>query len=100
MFVVWPYPLQTQPLLDTCCFQPADRLPDGLEAHTTFNVTATCWTQSMQSVRLTLYDFFGYLLPGAIVVAALALFVWSVFFPTAPIFLTIPSRQLWAIGAV
>jgi hypothetical protein len=39
----------------------------------------------MQSLRITLYEVFGYLAPGLIGVAALAIGIWSCYLPTVPL---------------
>ena len=39
----------------------------------------------MQSLRITLYEVFGYLAPGLIGVAAFAIAVWSIYFPAIPV---------------
>jgi len=44
----------------------------------------------IQSFRLTLYDFFGYLLPGVVVMLAVVVFGWAAYFPAA----RLPIRTL------
>jgi hypothetical protein len=53
----------------------------------------------IQSFRLTLYDFFGYLLPGIIVTLAVALFIWPVYFPGKTLAVSpLPTQGLILIG--
>jgi len=42
-----------------------------------------------KDLQVTLYDFFGYLLPGAAILAAAIVLFWTLFWPLAP--LTLPS---------
>lgn len=39
----------------------------------------------MQSLRITLYEVFGYLAPGLLGVAALAVGIWSIYLPSVPL---------------
>jgi hypothetical protein len=39
----------------------------------------------MQSLRVTLYEIFGYFAPGLIGIAALVICVWAVYFPVIPL---------------
>jgi hypothetical protein len=41
-----------------------------------------------KDIQVTLYDIFGYLLPGSVAVAALAVLSWSIFWPSHPLVLT------------
>src|SRR5713101_3245135 len=54
----------------------------------------------LQSFRFTLYDFFGYLLPGAIATLAVLTFGWATFFPSAVVSFTSSSKELWTACAV
>lgn len=45
----------------------------------------------MWSLRVTIYELLGYLAPGVVGLAALALFAWAAFFPQVPIALEPPS---------
>src|SRR5260221_13796098 len=38
-----------------------------------------------KELQITLYDVFGYLLPGAIIVVGLGVLFWTLFWPTAPL---------------
>jgi hypothetical protein len=38
-----------------------------------------------KELQITLYDVFGYLLPGAIILVAILFLFWAVFWPTAPL---------------
>lgn len=52
------------------------------------------------SVRLPLYDIFGYLLPGIVAMLAAILLIWSIYLPAAPLtFLTVP-KQVWLVLTV
>lgn len=42
-----------------------------------------------KDIQVTLYDFFGYLLPGAVILVAAVLIFWTLFWPNA--FLALPS---------
>jgi hypothetical protein len=39
----------------------------------------------MESIKVTLYDIFGYLLPGILLLVALAIAFWALFYPTEPL---------------
>ncbi len=39
----------------------------------------------MQSLRITLYEVFGYFAPGLIGIAALTISVWSIYLPAIPL---------------
>jgi hypothetical protein len=49
-----------------------------------------------KDIQVTLYDIFGYLLPGAVVFAALTILTWSIFWPSHRLALesTIPTVEL------
>lgn len=38
-----------------------------------------------KELQITLYDIFGYLLPGAIILLAFAIFFWTLFWPAVPL---------------
>jgi hypothetical protein len=38
-----------------------------------------------KQIEITLYDFFGYLLPGAIILGAILILFWSLFWPSMPL---------------
>jgi hypothetical protein len=50
-----------------------------------------------QQAKVTLYDFFGYLLPGLVVLGALGLMFWVDQFPVTTIALSVPGAEAWAI---
>jgi len=50
-----------------------------------------------KETKVTLYDVFGYLLPGAVFVAALAIVVWAVHFPDEPLSFSLPGAEAWVI---
>jgi hypothetical protein len=54
----------------------------------------------IQSLRLTLYDFFGYLLPGSIIALAVSIFMWAVYFPGKTFPVSPLSNQTWIVFAV
>jgi hypothetical protein len=39
----------------------------------------------LKDIQVTLYDIFGYLLPGFIFLAGIAMLFWAIFMPSAPI---------------
>lgn len=51
----------------------------------------------LETAKVTLYDVFGYLLPGMVMVAALAILVWAVHFPDEPLMLSLPGAEAWVI---
>ncbi len=53
-----------------------------------------------KELQITLYDIFGYLLPGSIILMAFALLFWSLFWPSAPLALTANVPTWVAIGLV
>jgi hypothetical protein len=53
-----------------------------------------------KELQITLYDFFGYLLPGAIVLIALVLLFWSLFWPAAPLTLRSDLPVLAVTGLI
>jgi len=55
--------------------------------------------KGLAHVRVTLYDIFGYLLPGLVVVVSLAGLVWSIFLPSHPLHSPRLSGAEW-FGAV
>src|SRR5260370_17797686 len=44
----------------------------------------------MKDIRITLYDIFGYLIPGVVMLFAISLFFWTIFWPAST--LVIPSK--------
>jgi len=51
----------------------------------------------MKDLQVTLYDVFGYLLPGAVLLAAIGTFYWALFFPMSPLWLVDFSPATWII---
>jgi len=52
------------------------------------------------NVRFTLYDVFGYLLPGVVAMLAILLVVWSAYLPAVPLaFMALP-KQVWLLLVV
>ena len=41
--------------------------------------------RGISNINLTLYDIFGYLMPGLVALGSLSLFAWSLFIPTHPL---------------
>src|SRR2546429_387505 len=54
----------------------------------------------IQSLRLSLYDFFGYFLPGMIVTVALFIFAWAVYYPYIPILISAGVSVFWIAGGL
>jgi hypothetical protein len=50
-----------------------------------------------QQAKVTLYDFFGYLLPGLVVLAAIGLLFWAIHYPSEPVTLSVPGAEAWVI---
>ena len=52
-----------------------------------------------KDLQITLYDFFGYLLPGVVILIALVLLFWSIFWPSAPftVATTLPALMVTAL---
>jgi hypothetical protein len=48
-----------------------------------------------KDLQVTLYEVFGYLIPGMVHLAALALLFWALFFPAPVIAFDIPTGELW-----
>jgi hypothetical protein len=51
-----------------------------------------------KELQITLYDIFGYLLPGSIILIAVVILFWSLFWPSAPFALIANVPTLPAIG--
>jgi hypothetical protein len=49
----------------------------------------------IKDLQVTLYDVFGYLLPGIVFVAALATLFWAIFFPQAVLPVDLPTAEVW-----
>lgn len=47
--------------------------------------------------RFSLYDFFGYLLPGIVAMLAAVLFIWAVYLPATPLSVFVLPKQLWLL---
>src|SRR5690349_19063426 len=50
----------------------------------------------MKEIQLTLYELFGYLLPGAVLTAGLAVLFWALFFPQDAVEFDIKTVEVWA----
>lgn len=53
-----------------------------------------------KELQITLYDIFGYLLPGSIILIAVVVLFWSLFWPSAPLALSADVPTLAAVGLV
>jgi len=51
----------------------------------------------MKDLRISLYDLFGYLLPGLAFFAAAAVFFWAVFIPNKPLAWLQLSTEKWVV---
>jgi hypothetical protein len=51
--------------------------------------------QGLADIKVTLYDIFGYLLPGLVVLAGGAVFFWAVFVPDSPLHSPTLSGPEW-----
>src|SRR5262249_4992618 len=51
----------------------------------------------LKDIKVTLYDVFAYLIPGAVLVAALAMVVWAFHFPNAPLSFSLPGAEAWVV---
>lgn len=54
----------------------------------------------LKDIQVTLYDIFGYLLPGFIFLAGIATLFWAIFIPSTPISLSKPDAEGWVIVAI
>jgi hypothetical protein len=52
-----------------------------------------------QDVKVTLYDLFGYLLPGFVFLSGLAVLSWSMFFPRIPVQIRDLGTTTWLLVA-
>jgi hypothetical protein len=53
-----------------------------------------------KELQITLYDIFGYLLPGSIILIAVVILFWSLFWPSAPLALAADVPTLATVGLV
>ncbi len=53
----------------------------------------------MKELKLTLYDVFGYFIPGALVFVALCDFYWASFWPKVPFVIADSPLALWIAAA-
>jgi hypothetical protein len=53
-----------------------------------------------KELQVTLYDIFGYLLPGAIILLGFMLIFWAIFWPTTPIWVYVHPPLSLAVCAV
>lgn len=51
----------------------------------------------MKDLQFTLYEVFGYLLPGAVLAGGLGILFWGVFYPQPAVEIDIKSTEVWAI---
>src|SRR5260370_5675991 len=54
----------------------------------------------IKDLQVTLYDVFGYLLPGIVFVAALATLFWAIFFPQPALKVDLPTAEVWIVFLV
>src|SRR5690348_6488075 len=54
----------------------------------------------VKEVQVTLYDVFGFILPGTVVLAALAVLFCFVYLPAAPTTYAAPDLVAWVVGIV
>lgn len=54
----------------------------------------------MKDLQFTLYEIFGYLLPGAVLGGGLTVLFWAGFFPQPTVDIDIKSTEVWAIFLV
>lgn len=54
----------------------------------------------MQSLRVTLYEVFGYIAPGIVALAAMLVGVWAIYYPAAPLPTAIPAYNAVEFGAI
>ena len=50
-----------------------------------------------KDLKLTLYDFFGYLLPGGVLLAGLSILFWNIFNPLRPMRLIPLNLESWVV---
>jgi hypothetical protein len=51
----------------------------------------------MKDLQFTLYEVFGYLLPGAVIAGGIGVLFWAVFFPVAAVEIDIKSTEVWGL---
>ena len=51
----------------------------------------------LKDLQATVYDLFGYLLPGLVALLALVILFWAILIPTTPLSLTIAETFNWAV---
>ena len=51
----------------------------------------------LKDIQVTLYDIFGYLLPGFIFLTGIAILFWAIFIPSTPIQLLTISGDIWIV---
>jgi hypothetical protein len=49
----------------------------------------------IKDLQITLYEVFGYLLPGMVLLTSLLLLFWAVFFPTPTLAFTLKTTEVW-----
>ena len=50
----------------------------------------------MNDLRITLYEIFGYLLPGGVFCASIGLIFWAIYFPQAVVEFDLQTVEVWA----
>jgi hypothetical protein len=51
--------------------------------------------QVIKDLQVTLYEIFGYLIPGMVLLSSLLLFFWAIFFPTPSIGFDLKTTEVW-----
>jgi hypothetical protein len=51
----------------------------------------------LKDIQVTLYDIFGYLLPGFIFLAGITILFWAIFIPATPVSLSITTFDAWIV---
>lgn len=59
------------------------------------HATESRQVRGISNINVTLYDIFGYLMPGLVALGSLALFAWSLFIPTHPLHEPALSGEEW-----
>lgn len=54
----------------------------------------------IKDLQVTLYDVFGYLLPGMVFLAALATLFWAIYLPSTEFVFDLPTVEIWIIFVV
>lgn len=51
----------------------------------------------LRNVKLTLYEIFGYVLPGSISLAGIIILFWTIYFPTVPLYIFKSTVDMWIL---